>query len=50
MLLYDVKIYNKDGREGPTVRGLRLTQMLALTQGLDHHDIQYNTISYEERV
>jgi len=50
MLYYDVKIYKKDAEEGPTVRGLTFAQMLALTEGLDHHDIPYITISYEKGV
>ena len=50
MLLYNVRIYNVDGREGPTVRGLTFAQMLALTEGLDNHNVQHLIISYEKGV
>jgi len=44
--MYDVKIYKKDGREGPTVRGLTFAQMMALTQGLNEHLVPHTTINY----
>jgi len=50
MLCYDVKIYNIDGREGPTVRGLTFAQMLALTEGLNNYNVQHLTIAYEKGV
>ena len=47
MLNYDIKMYNKDGREGPTVRGVTFAQMLALTQTLKHYNIKHSVFKYE---
>ena len=38
---YDVKIYKKDGREGPTVRGLTYCQRFTLEIALEEHDIKH---------
>lgn len=38
---YDVKIYQVNGREGQTVRGLTYGQKYALITALDEHNITH---------
>lgn len=38
---YDIKIYKKDGREGPTVRGLTYGQAHALIVALNEYKIKH---------
>ena len=45
---YDVKIYKKDGQEGPTVRGLTYGQQYALLIALDEYNIKHAVKTVKE--
>jgi len=47
-MVYDIKMYNKDGREGPTVRGLTYGQRYALIGILKEHNIKYTVKTVKE--